>query len=99
MQANNNLNTKALEIKNKLEKLVYLYVNERRLNRELVAERDELLLKLNQLKFQQEALQHQLMLTKASKTISKGEEQSKAMKLKINKLVKKIDQSISILNR
>ena len=93
------VNIKAGNLHKKIEKLVYLFAQEKRAKAELVAERDRLLQISKSQQLENEALTHQLAIAKASLALNKGGEQSTAMKLKINKLVKKIDQSIAILNK
>ena len=85
--------------KDKFEKFVYLYGELKRENKLLKSEVEKLKLELSDNEIVNSELKHKLETTDLAKTFVGSGEGSKEAKLKINKIVREIDNCIALLNR
>ena len=85
--------------KDKFEKFVYLYRELKNENRQLKVEVEKLKLKLSDTEVVNNELKHKLETNDLAKTFIGSGENSKEAKLKINKIVREIDNCIALLNR
>ena len=85
--------------KEKFEKFVYLYGELKNENKQLKSEVESLNLKLSDNEIISGELKHKLETNDLAKTFVSSGEGSKEAKLKINKIVREIDNCIALLNR
>ena len=85
--------------KEKFEKFVYLYRELKAENNHIKAENSELKLKISEKEDQIIKLKHKLETNDLAKTFIASEDNSKEAKLKINRIVREIDNCIALLNR
>ena len=85
--------------KEKFEKFVYLYRELKKDNKQVKSENKELRLKLSEKEDQISELKHKLETNDLAKTFIASGDNSKEAKLKINRIVREIDNCIALLNR
>lgn len=85
--------------KEKFEKFVYLYRELKKENKQVKSENKELRLKLSEKEDQINELKHKLETNDLAKTFIASGDNSKEAKLKINRIVREIDNCIALLNR
>lgn len=85
--------------KEKFEKFVYLYRELKVENRQFKNDINELKFKLSEKEEQLNELKHKLETNDLAKTFIASGDNSKEAKLKINRIVREIDNCIALLNR
>lgn len=85
--------------KEKFEKFVYLYRELKNDNKQLKSEVEELKFKLSDTETVNSELKHKLETNDLARTFIGSGENSKEAKLKINRIVREIDNCIALLNR
>jgi hypothetical protein len=87
------------ELREKIEKLINLYEEEREKNVELISKNNELSDKLNEKELEYKAAQTKYDNLRLAKTVVATGDDSHEAKIKINRIVREIDKCIALLNK